>query len=73
MPKDASAIKFEDPRLPLQMAAPPRKPSARDKNKTFVTLAPMTGTLLLWESWLRHEVPVNHGKAERVSLSFNYS
>jgi uncharacterized protein (TIGR02466 family) len=72
VPKDASAIKYEDPRLPMLMAAPPKKPSAKEKNKTFVSLAPSVGTLLLWESWLRHEVPVNHAKAERVSVSFNY-
>jgi uncharacterized protein (TIGR02466 family) len=26
----------------------------------------------MWESWLRHEVPANQAKAERVSVSFNY-
>lgn len=72
VPKDASAIKYEDPRLAMMMAAPPKKPSAKEKNKTFVSVAPAPGTLLLWESWLRHEVPVNHAKAERVSVSFNY-
>lgn len=72
VPKDASAIKYEDPRLAMLMAAPPKKPSAKDKNRTFVSVAPAPGTLLLWESWLRHEVPVNHAKAERVSVSFNY-
>ncbi|MFA5958268.1 TIGR02466 family protein [Hyphomicrobium sp.] len=72
VPKDASAIKYEDPRLPMLMAAPPKKPSAKGKNETFVSVAPSPGTLLLWESWLRHEVPVNHAKAERVSVSFNY-
>ncbi len=72
VPKDASAIKYEDPRLPMLMAAPQRKPSAKEKNRTFVALAPTAGSLLLWESWLRHEVPVNHAKAERISVSFNY-
>ncbi len=72
VPKDASAIKYEDPRLPMLMAAPPRKALAKDKHKTFVSVAPSAGTLLLWESWLRHEVPVNHAKADRVSVSFNY-
>jgi uncharacterized protein (TIGR02466 family) len=72
VPKGASAIRFEDPRLAMLMAAPPRKPSAREKNKTFVSIAPETGTLLLWESWLRHDVPVNNAKAERISVSFNY-
>lgn len=73
VPKDASAIKFEDPRLPMMMAAPLRKPDAREKNRTFASIAPEAGTLLLWESWLRHEVPVNHAKTERVSVSFNYA
>ncbi|MFT3730909.1 MAG: TIGR02466 family protein [Hyphomicrobium sp.] len=72
VPKDASAIKYEDPRLSMMMAAPPKKPSAKEKNKTFVSVTPSAGTLLLWESWLRHEVPVNHAKTERVSVSFNY-
>lgn len=72
VPKGAGAIKFEDPRLALMMAAPPRRANARPGNKTFVSVAPAAGTLLLWESWLRHEVPVNHARAPRVSISFNY-
>jgi uncharacterized protein (TIGR02466 family) len=31
------------------------------------------GTVLLFESWLRHEVPPNPVSAERVSISFNFS
>jgi hypothetical protein len=73
VPEDASAIKFEDPRLPMLMAAPTRKVTAREKNRTFVLVSPESGTPLLWESWLRHEVPVNHARSERVSASFNYS
>ena len=34
--------------------------------------APQPGSVLLWESWLRHEVPVGTSKAERISISFNY-
>jgi hypothetical protein len=26
----------------------------------------------MWESWLRHEVPVNQAKTDRISISFNY-
>jgi uncharacterized protein (TIGR02466 family) len=73
VPRGASAIKFEDPRLPLMMAAPVRKANAKAANRTFVTVAPKPGTLLLWESWLRHEVPVNQAKGQRISISFNYS
>lgn len=72
VPKGASALKFEDPRLPLMMAAPPRRAKAREENRTFVSAGPKAGTLLLWESWLRHEVPVNQAKSERLSVSFNY-
>lgn len=73
VPKGASGIKFEDPRLPLMMAAPLRKPAAREANKTFVVIAPRPGMLLLWESWLRHDVPQNGGAGARISVSFNYS
>jgi uncharacterized protein (TIGR02466 family) len=71
-PAGASALKFEDPRLGLMMAAPPRKPKAAPERQSFVYEAPRPGTLLLWESWLRHEVPRNTSKAERISISFNY-
>jgi uncharacterized protein (TIGR02466 family) len=72
VPKGASALRFEDPRLPQMMAAPPRKARAREDNRTFVSIEPKPGTILLWESFLRHEVPVNHGKSERITVSFNY-
>jgi len=72
VPRGASAIKFEDPRLPLMMAAPMRKANAKAANRTFVTVEPKAGTLLLWESWLRHEVPLNTARGRRISVSFNY-
>lgn len=72
VPKGAGAIKFEDPRLPQMMAAPPRKAKSSPENRTFVSIDPRPGTLLLWESYLRHEVPVNKGRSERISVSFNY-
>lgn len=72
VPKGAGAIKFEDPRLPLMMSAPPRRAKAGTQNRTFVSIEPKAGTLLLWESYLRHEVPVNNARTERVSVSFNY-
>lgn len=72
VPEGASAIKFEDPRLAMMMSAPPRKAKARADQRPFVTLAPSPGTVLLWESWLRHEVPLNQAEVERISVSFNY-
>jgi uncharacterized protein (TIGR02466 family) len=34
---------------------------------------PRPGVLLLWESWLRHEVMPATTKAERLSISFNFA
>ena len=72
MPVGASAIRFEDPRLPQMMAAPPRRKDARNGLKLFVYVAPKLGDVILWESWLRHEVPVNMSEEDRISVSFNY-
>jgi len=66
VPPGSGAIRFEDPRLPLMMAAP-RRPD------TFVTVEPRPGLLLLWESWLRHEVLPGTGRGERLSISFNFA
>jgi uncharacterized protein (TIGR02466 family) len=66
VPRGSGAIRFEDPRLPLMMAAPTRP-------DTFVTVEPRPGLLLMWESWLRHEVLSGTGRGERLSISFNFS
>jgi uncharacterized protein (TIGR02466 family) len=71
-PPGSSALKLEDPRLPLMMAAPPRNADAPEETRAFVYLAPEPGTVLMWESWLRHEVPANRARTERISISFNY-
>lgn len=73
VPPGASALKLEDPRLPLMMAAPPRDADAPESARSFVYLQPDAGTILMWESWLRHEVPANAAKAPRISISFNYA
>ncbi|MCJ7422053.1 TIGR02466 family protein [Sphingomicrobium astaxanthinifaciens] len=73
IPEGAGAIRFEDPRLPMMMAAPLREEDAPEHLQPFVTLRPRAGTLLLWESFLRHEVLPNHGETERLSISFNFA
>lgn len=73
MPDGASAIKFEDPRLPMMMAAPARVKDAREELRTFTYVAPAVGDVLLWESFIRHEVPMNMSEEDRISVSFNYS
>jgi uncharacterized protein (TIGR02466 family) len=72
IPKGASALKLEDPRLPMMMAAPKRSADAPESERTFVYVTPQPGDILLWESFIRHEVPANQARAERISLSFNY-
>ena len=73
MPDGASAIKFEDPRLPMMMAAPARLKDAREELRTFSYVAPAVGDVLLWESFIRHEVPMNMSEEDRISVSFNYA
>lgn len=72
MPKGTSALKLEDPRLPMMMHAPLRLKDAAQKLQSFVYVKPSVGDVLLWESWLRHEVPMNMSEEERISVSFNY-
>jgi uncharacterized protein (TIGR02466 family) len=71
-PPGSGALKLEDPRLPMMMAAPPRRSDAPDQLRSFVYAEPEPGAVFLWESWLRHEVVPGTGKGERISISFNY-
>ncbi len=72
MPKGTSALKLEDPRLPMMMHAPLRTKKAGQELQSFVYVKPVVGEVLLWESWLRHEVPMNMSEEDRISVSFNY-
>lgn len=72
VPPGAGALKLEDPRLPLMMAAPQRMVDAPEAAQPFVYAQPKKGTILLWESWLRHEVVAGDAKSDRISISFNY-
>ena len=73
VPAGSGAIRFEDPRLPLMMAAPTRRADSPEALRQFVTIEPRPGLLLLWESWLRHEVLPGTGGGERLSVSFNFA
>ena len=73
MPEGTSALKLEDPRSARMMVAPPRRKEAREDMRTFVYVTPQVGDVLMWESWLRHEVPMNQSEDDRISVSFNYS
>jgi uncharacterized protein (TIGR02466 family) len=73
LPAGSAGLKFEDPRLPAMMAAPPVRANASQRNRRFVEIMPKPGTILLWESYIRHEVPLSRAKVDRMSISFNYS
>jgi uncharacterized protein (TIGR02466 family) len=72
-PRGAPGLKLEDPRLDRFMATPPRRTDCRPENRAWVTVPAAAGRLVLFESWLRHEVPPNPVVAERVSISFNFN
>jgi len=72
VPKGAPGLKLEDPRLDRMMAAPPRRSDA-GSNQSWVLIPAAAGQLVLFESWLRHEVPANPARGERLSVSFNYA
>jgi uncharacterized protein (TIGR02466 family) len=70
-PKDSGRLKLEDPRLASFMAAPGKKSGAT--YPPFVYVNPKAGDLVLFESYLRHEVEQNRSGKDRVSVSFNYA
>ena len=72
VPKGSPGLKFEDPRLTKMMAAPARRARGRADQRAHIEYRARAGDVILFESWLRHEVPANPVDAERVSLSFNY-
>ena len=73
VPNGSGPIRFEDPRLPMMMAAPVRHDDAPEELRAFVSVTPRSGLLLMWESWLRHEVLTGSSKANRLSISFNFA
>jgi uncharacterized protein (TIGR02466 family) len=72
-PRGSSGLKLEDPRLERFMAAPPRKLNCRPENRPWILIPAEVGNVVLFESWLRHEVPPNSSSKDRVSISFNYN
>lgn len=72
VPKGAGCFKIEDPRIAGFMGSPPRRRGARPENRRYLEIRPREGDVLLFESWLKHEVPANLSDEDRVSVSFNY-
>ena|ERR1035437_1073305 len=72
VPKGSSPLKIEDPRMGLFMSSPPRKTSAPGSEQNYLSVDASAGQFLLFESWMRHEVPPHRGVKRRLSVSFNY-
>ena len=73
VPRGAPGLKFEDPRLDRFMGAPARRADATASSRSWVVMPAAAGGLLLFESWLRHEVVANTAATSRISISFNYA
>lgn len=72
VPNGSSSIRFEDPRYGLFMSRPPLKKSVQEQQSTHFSVSAKAGDLVLFESWLRHDVPPHSVKQSRMSISFNY-
>ena len=70
--RNSSPLQFEDPRLGFFMNRPPLKQKASTSLQSFFKIFPKAGEVILFESWMRHEVPLNLAKKDRISISFNY-
>ena len=68
-PRGSSGLKLEDPRLERFMAAPPRRPRSRKSNHPWVVIPAEAGRVLIFESWLRHEVAAQPDRRRNASPS----
>lgn len=71
-PQNTAALRFEDPRLNSFMARPLAKAAKGQRSAYHHSHRPRSGEVILFESWLRHEVPTQNSKSPRISISFNY-
>ena len=51
---------------------PPTADGARPENTFNAAVAPESGKLLMFPSWLEHGVGQNMDDMERISMSFNF-
>ncbi|MEE8334723.1 MAG: TIGR02466 family protein, partial [Alphaproteobacteria bacterium] len=70
VPRGGHRITFYDPRPQIHILAPAVE-QVNIHNGDFVNFEAGEGMLLLFPAWLVHSVPVNTGKENRISISFN--
>ena len=69
-PKGADTISFDDPRPQTNVIAPLTSETT-DENAGQIHITTRNGLLLMFPSWLQHQVPPNRSDAARISIAFN--
>jgi len=75
VPKDSGNIIFYNPASELMSSYLPNSfVNSYDRyNANSWSITPKENYLILFPSWLRHEVSKNDSKKDRISIAFNYS
>jgi uncharacterized protein (TIGR02466 family) len=67
-PEGSGRIRFYDPRPHIQSAADMKYYNRSD---TYHWFPPIPNTMIMFPSWLEHDVEINRSTEERISISFN--
>jgi uncharacterized protein (TIGR02466 family) len=62
-------IIFENP---VQDMFPLEVEASTDVNKTYETIYPNTGDLLVFRSYLRHQIPIHSDNETKITIAFNF-
>ena len=66
----ANTISFDDPRPQTNIIAPATS-EITDENAGQIHVTTRNGLLVLFPSWLQHQVPPNKSRQARISVAFN--
>jgi uncharacterized protein (TIGR02466 family) len=69
VPEGSAPILFDDPRPFRKFLSLPKLTNSTNWER--IHFVPEDGLLLIWESWLEHEVPRNFSKEGRITMVFN--
>ena len=69
-PEGANTISFDDPRPQTNIIAPATS-EITDENAGQIHITTREGLLVLFPSWLQHQVPRNKSQKARISIAFN--
>jgi uncharacterized protein (TIGR02466 family) len=71
-PKGSGSIRFHNPVASLlELTKPPIEDDGNIVTSSWVDFKPSPGLLMLWNSWVPHEVLENKNVDPRISISFN--